>query len=128
MQESLRKFGFNILLLALVLTVIGYGLFLFLIPGSYFPLFPLVPFFLFAVTIIVHIYLVRASKNDARKFTGRYLGAMGLKIFIYIVFMVLFLVLEMEHAIPFLVSFLVSYAAFTLVEIISILKYLKRPQ
>ena len=127
MQESLRKFGFNLFLLTLILTALGYGLFLFLIPESYFSLFPLVPFFLFAITIIVHIYLVRASDNDARKFTARYLGAMGLKIFIYIIFLIIFLAMATEHAIPFLVSFLVSYAAFTLFEVISILKFLKRP-
>jgi len=126
MQESLRKFGLNLLLLTLVLTALGYGLFLFVIPESYFTLFPLVPFVLFAVTIIVHIILVRASENDARKFTSRYLGAMGLKILIYIVFMIAFLVLATKHAVPFLVSFLVCYASFTLVEVISILKYLKR--
>ncbi len=126
MQESLRKFGFNLFLLALILTASGYGLFLFVIPESYFLLFPLVPFFLYAVTIIVHIYLVRASENDARRFTARYLGAMGLKMLIYIIFMILFLVLTAEHAIPFLMSFLVCYAAFTLVEVISILKYLKQ--
>lgn len=126
MQGSVRKYGFNLFLLTLTLTAIGYGFFLFLIPESYFPLFPIVPLFLFAVTIIVHIYLVRASENDARKFMARYLGAMGLKIFIYILFLIAFLALATEHAIPFLVSFLVCYAAFTLVEVITMLKIQKR--
>ncbi|MFC2081306.1 hypothetical protein ACFLR8_03765 [Bacteroidota bacterium] len=127
MQESLRKFAINLFLLALVLTTTGYGLFVFLIPESYFSFFPIVPFFLFALTYIVHTYLVKASGNDARKFTARYLGAMGLKIFIYIVFLVVFLALATEHAIPFLICFLVCYAAFTLLEVISILKYLRKP-
>ena len=126
MKDSLRKFGFNLLLLTLLLTALGYGLFLFVIPESYYPLFPLVPFFVFAVTIIVHIFLVRASENNPRKFASRYLGAMGLKILIYIVFLIAFLILATRHAVPFLVSFLVCYASFTLVEVISILKYLKR--
>jgi hypothetical protein len=126
MQESLRKFGFNLLLLTLILTALGYGLFLFAIPESYFSLFPLVPFFLFAVTLIVHIFLVRASENDARKFASQYLGALGLKILIYIVFLVAFLLLNKKHAVPFLISFLLCYASFTLVEVISILKYQKR--
>ena len=126
MQESLRKFVFNLFLLALILTATGYGIFLFLVPDAYFPLFPVVPLFLFTVTIIMHVYLVRASENDARKFTSRYLGAMGLKLLIYIVFMVVFLALATQHAVPFLVSFMVCYATFTLVEVIAILKHLKR--
>ena len=126
MKESLRKFTFNLFLLTLVLTTLGYGCFLFLIPDSYFPLFPVVPFFLFAVTATVHIYLVRASENDARKFTSRYLGAMGVKLLIYILFLIVFLVLDTIHAIPFIISFLVCYVAFTLVEVIAILKHQKR--
>jgi hypothetical protein len=127
MRESVRKFAINLFILDLALTAAGYGLFYLLLPGAYFPLFPLVPFFLFTVTILVHIYLVRANENDARKFTGKYLGAMGLKIFIYIVFIAVFLILASQYAVPFLVSFLVCYVAFTLVEVIAILKYLKRP-
>lgn len=125
MQDSLRKYAFNLFLLALILTTAGYGMFLFLVPESYFLLFPVIPFFLFAVTIIVHIYLVKASQNNPRKFTSKYLGAMGLKIFIYIIFMVIFLAVATEHAIAFLISFLVCYAAFTLVEVIAMLKYQK---
>jgi len=116
------------LLLALILTAVGYGLFLFLIPESYFAFFPVVPFFIFAVTATVHFYLVRASNNDARKFTSRYLGAMGVKLFAYIVFLIIFLALVPQHAIPFLISFLVSYAVFTTIEVISILKFLKQPK
>ena len=125
MQESIRKYAFNLFLLTLILTAAGYGMFLFIIPESYFPVFPIVPFFLFSTTLIVHIYLVRASQNDARKFTSKYLGSMGLKIFIYIIFIAIFLATATQHAIPFLVSFLVCYASFTLIEVIAILKHQK---
>jgi hypothetical protein len=126
MKESLRKFTFNLFLLALVLTTLGYGCFRFLVPASYFSLFPLVPFFIFAVTATVHIYLVKASDNDARKFMSRYLGSMGVKLLIYILFLIVFLVLDTKHVIPFLISFLVCYVAFTLVEVLAILKHQKR--
>jgi hypothetical protein len=126
MQDTLRRFVFNMFVLGLVLTAAGYGMFRFVVPDAYFPLFPIVPFFLFAVTIIMHMYLIRASRDDARKFTSKYLGAMGVKLFIYIVFLAIFLALDTKHAVPFLVSFLVCYAAFTLLEVIAILKHLKR--
>jgi len=50
---------------------------------------------------------------------------MGLKLFIYIIFIAIFLATATQHAIPFLVSFLACYAAFTLIEVIAILKYQK---
>lgn len=126
MQDSVRKYAINLGLLTLLLIAVGYGLFLFIIPESYFQSFPLIPIFLFAVTLLVHLYLVKASENDSRKFTSKYLGTMGLKIFIYVIFLAVFLVADTGHAVPFLVGFLVCYAAFTLVEVIALLKYQKR--
>lgn len=125
MFESLRKFIFILLLLTLFITAIGYAFFLFIIPRYYFPYFPAIPVFLLLVTLLVHYYLVRTSEQDPRKFTARYLGAMGLKMFIYLAFLMVFLFLDTAHAVPFLVSFLVTYATFTLYEVIAILNFLK---
>ncbi|MCK5462568.1 MAG: hypothetical protein V3V53_11835 [Bacteroidales bacterium] len=126
MFESQRKLIITLLFIALIITALGYGLFLFFIPQYYFPHFPVIPAFLLVVTIMVHVYLIKSSENNPRKFTSKYLGAMGLKMFIYLVFLVVFLFIDTAHAVPFLVSFLVTYAAFTLYEVISILNYLKK--
>ena len=126
MFESQRKFIFTLLFIALVITTLGYGLFLFFIPQYYFPHFPVIPAFLLVVTFTVHIYLIKSSESNPRKFTSKYLGAMGLKMFIYLIFLVLILFIDTAHAVPFLISFLVTYAAFTLYEVISILNYLKK--
>ena len=126
MFESQRKLIITLLFIALIITALGYGLFLFFIPQYYFPHFPVIPAFLLVVTIMVHVYLIKSSENNPRKFTSKYLGAMGLKMFIYIIFLVVFLFIDTAHAVPFLVSFLVTYAVFTLYEVISILNYLKK--
>jgi len=126
MNDFLRKFVFRLALMALVLTCLGYGLFYYFFPESYFPFFPVIPAFLFLVTIVVHYYLVKASRGDSRKFTVRYMGSLGLKILVYICFIIVFLVVDFSSAIPFLVSFLVMYGAFTLFEVISILNAFKK--
>jgi hypothetical protein len=126
MQASLRKFIFNLVLLALSFTAAGYGLFLFVIPEAYFPLFPLVPCVLFSATLAVHLYLVKAIAKDPRKFTAHYLGSMGIKMAIYLIFLIIILAITNEFAVPFLVSFLAGYAAFTAVEVAAIMKYQKR--
>ena len=113
------------LILVLILTCIGYGLFNFFFPEYYYKLFPLLPVFMFAVTIVVHFYLVKASEGEPRKFTSKYLGSMGLKILIYLVFIVVILFLDTANAIPFLVSFLAMYATITVFEVVSILNTLK---
>ncbi len=125
MSEPVRKFLFRLLILTLVLTCAGYGLFAWFLRRFYFSLFPVIPVFLFSITFAFHLYLVRAGKNDPRKFISRYLGAMGLKLAIYLVFIVIILAADTSHAVAFLVSFLVMYSAFTLFEVISILNTLK---
>ena len=126
MYASLRNFVFTVLFIALLITALGYGLFLFLVPQYYFPYFPAIPAFILMVTILVHAYLIKASENDPRKFTSKYLGATGLKMFIYLLFIVVFLFVDTTRAVPFLIIFLVTYAAFTLYEAISILNFLKK--
>ena len=123
---SQRKFILTMLIITTILLVLGYALFGFLLPQYYFPYFPVIPAFLFIVTVVVHSYLIRASENDPRKFTSKYLGAMGAKMFIYLVFLVVCLFLDTGRAVPFLVSFLVSYAAYTIFEVLSILNFLKK--
>ena len=125
MIDRVRKFIFGLLILTLILTCTGYGLFYFFFQSSYFTLFPIIPVLLFSATLAVHIYLVKASAGDPGKFISKYLGAMGLKILLYLIFIVVILAIDRTVAIPFLVSFLVMYAALTLFEVISILKTLK---
>jgi hypothetical protein len=126
MFESQKKFIFTLLFIALIITLLGYGLLLFFIPQYYFPYFPVIPAFLLVVTVLVHVYLIKSSEKNPRKFTSKYLGAMGLKMFIYLLFLVVFLFIDTTRAVPFLVSFLVTYMVFTLYEVISILNYLKK--
>jgi len=125
MMEPVRKFLFRLFMFTLILTCLGYGLFSFILPGSYFPFFPVLPAFLFIITIAVHVYLIRASKGNKRKFVSKYLGAMGLKILIYLAFIIIFLAVDTTSTISFILSFLVMYAAFTIFEVISILNTLK---
>jgi L-asparagine transporter-like permease len=125
MTEPVRKFLFRLFMLGLILTCLGYGFFNFVLPESYFSFFPALPVFLFIVTGVAHLYLVRASKGDNQKFVTKYLGAMGLKIFLYLVFILVFLAMDTSDPIPFIVSFLIMYVAFTVFEVISILNTLK---
>ena len=126
MKETLRKFIFNLLILTLALACIGFGLFYFFFSESYFKLFPVIPVFMFSITLILHIYIVKASEGEIRKFTSKYLGSMGIKILIYLVFIIIFLAVDTANAIPFMVSFLTLYAAMTIFEVISILKYTEK--
>lgn len=122
----MRKFIYNMVIITVILLVVGYILLLLLFPQYYFPYFPVIPAFLFVVTILGHSYLIRASESDPRKFTSKYLGVMGLKMFLYLIFLLVFLFLDTARAVPFLLSFLVTYITFTVYEVMSLLNFLKK--
>ena len=64
MIQSMRKFIYNMVIITVILLVVGYILLLLLFPQYYFPYFPVIPAFLFLVTILGHSYLIRASERS----------------------------------------------------------------
>ncbi len=83
------------------------------------------PLLLFVITLVVHRYLIIASKADNKKFTYKFIGATGLKMFIYLVLIVIYLLLDRENAVPFLIYFLILYVLYSFFEVFAVLKYLK---
>ena len=123
--RSVKGFFLASALLASAIIITAYLLLQLLFPEYYFQLFFLVPVFIFGIVNLVHRFLIRASDLQPARFLSRYIGAMGVKLLIYIVFLLVILLADREHALPFLIIFLFSYLVFTIFEVVSILNYLK---
>ncbi len=125
MDAGLKKFTLLLFSLTVVLTLIGFLVMKYFVPDYYYMGFLFLPLLLFVITIGVHQYLIIASQGDNKKFTYKYLGATGLKMFVYLILIVIYLLLDREHAVPFLICFLILYVFYSLFEVLSVLKYLK---
>jgi hypothetical protein len=125
MDRGFRRFAFLLFLFTVVITLIGFLVLKYLDPGYYFTGFLFMPLLLFIITLGVHRYLIMASLKNKRKFTYRFMGATGLKMFVYLALIVVYLLLDREHAVPFLICFLILYVLYSLFEVLAVLKYLK---
>jgi hypothetical protein len=82
--------------------------------------------FLFIINAGFHIFLVYSSEKSSESFTRRFLASTMIKIFIYILFILLAVFSGITQIKVFLVSFLIFYVTFFIHEISSILQYLKK--
>ena len=125
MDTGIKKFTLLLFALTVAVTIIGFLVMKYFVSEYYFTGLLFMPLLIFVITLGVHWYLVIASREDNRKFTYKFMGATGLKMFIYLGLIVIYLLLDREHAVPFLICFLVLYVLYSLFEVLAVLKYLK---
>ncbi len=124
-EKHLRNFSLYLFLTTVIITAAGWILFKTYLPDRYFKGFLLFPFIFFSITIALHYYLIRSSHKEIIKFTPRFIGATGIKMLIYVILIVIYLLFNRNQAVSFLICFLICYFIYTAIEIISVLKYLK---
>lgn len=124
--KHLRNFSLYLFLLTVFITAGGWILFKTWLPDRYFTGFLFIPLLFFIVTVALHYYLIRSSGKELIKFTPRFIGATGVKMLIYVILIVIYLLIDRQHAVSFLICFLICYFLYTAIEIISVLGYLKR--
>ena len=105
---------------------IGYVLYTEVIPEHYQIALPVALFFFYIVTNIVHVYLLGIADKNMSKFTARFMGSSFLKMFAYLIFGIVFALLNREMAKVFLANFLVMYLCFSVLEVYEITRVVKR--
>ena len=125
-NKDIRFFLKKMLLLCLV--IIGLSLLLFdsVLKGYYLKIFPLQIAIIVLVTVFSHIKLMNAFQQNARKFNTTFLSVMSIKLFIYLIFILVCLLIDRTNAINFVLTFLVLYSIFTIFEVMEISNFLKK--
>jgi hypothetical protein len=121
----LIKFIKRILIFSAIISAIAVLLFVFIIPRFYLPVFPFLLAFFVISSIGVHAILTNAGKQKITRFSTFYLGSISIKLFLYIIFMTIYIVVDKSTAVPFLIAFLILYFLFTFFETLSLLSDLK---
>jgi L-asparagine transporter-like permease len=129
MMNTERRFFFKKLLL-FCLVLIGLSLILFdsVLKDYYLKIYPLQFAVIALVTILSHLKLINAFQLNARKFNTTFLAIMSGKLFIYLIFILVCLLIDRARAIEFVVTFLILYLIFTVFEVIEISNFLKKNQ
>ena len=114
----------------LCLSISGMAILLYqsVLKGYYLSIFPLQFAVVILVTVISHLRLMTSVEQNARRFSTTFLSVMSAKLFIYLFFILICLLVDRSNAINFVVTFLLLYLIFTIFEVIEISNFFKKNQ
>ena len=121
-----RYFLKKTLLFCLVLIGISILLYDSLLKSYYLKIFPVQFAVIALVTIVSHLRLMSAIKLNVRRFNTTFLSIMSIKLFIYLGFILVCLLIDRSRAITFVLTFLIQYLFFTIFEVTEISNFLKK--
>lgn len=126
MKGTFKRFVITEFIVLGAIIVLGALFFAFVFPTHYTPHVLFVPPFLLAASLVLfHLHASSTKVRDAQ-FTSRYMMTNGVKMMIYLVAIVIYAFVFPENAYSFLITFLICYFSLTIVEVIFILRLVKR--
>jgi len=90
------------------------------------PFFTLIALFFFGVSNTIHFKLVTVVRKNINRFNPWFMGLSMLKMFVYIIFALVYLWFFKDYAKAFLISLFVTYVIFTGVEISAVTRLVKQ--
>jgi hypothetical protein len=117
----------QLIVFSLLLVSVAVVLF-FLLPGTFITpaLFFLFPFFI-SVTLISANILIRSARKKFIRYLNVYMLTTLVKLILYVLVMVVYILLNKQDVIPFFVTFLILYLLYTIFEVVWLVKFFKAP-
>jgi hypothetical protein len=126
-NAAFLKFLRSISFFAIILIILSLLLFSFIIPQFYLGIFPFL-FFLFFSVNSAFAYLMEISAKKRNMVVIRtFLLGWTIKFFVYVIFLIIYVLLNRVNAINFLVQFTSLYIAFSGFEIAYMIRNFKKP-
>ncbi|MFA9389407.1 MAG: hypothetical protein ACERKD_06350 [Prolixibacteraceae bacterium] len=122
MENSFSKFLKGLSTFTLIILSIGVVLFLTIFKKHFLIVFPFVLVFYYASTLLLHRYMLRITRNDVSRFSFKFMMLSFLKMFIYIIFGVFYIIFDEENAVNFLIVYLILYVVYAVYEVRSVMK------
>lgn len=116
----MKQFILKTMIISLVLFLSGWLVFFQFIPQYYLPILPFLLLFFVVTTILFHAYQLQLAKKDIAKFTRSTMLVSFLKLFLYSIFAVIYIALDTENAVVFVICLMLLYIVFTTFEVIAI--------
>lgn len=125
MNADLKRFSIRLLIAALIAALVTLLINNFL-PSAYTtPAWPFLLVFFLVVNTSLYALYVRAKEKKLSSFTNFFMLATFLKLVLYLVVIVIYLLFNREDVVPFVLTFLVYYLLFTALEVSAVSKVSK---
>lgn len=128
MEKNFLKFFKGLSVYTAIILGVSTVLFLTVFKSYFLPIFPFVLLFYYLSTLGLHRYMLRIAKSDVSKFSFKFMMLSFLKMFIYIIFGVLYIIIDEESAVVFLMVYLALYVAYAVYEVRSVMSLINESQ
>jgi hypothetical protein len=99
------------------LALIGWLTFSMFLTEYYLPILPFLLLFFYVVTILIHFYQLSLRKKDIGKFARSNMLITFFKLIVYSVVAIIYIAIDKENAIAFVVCLMLLYLIYTFIEV-----------
>ena len=126
MNTNLIRFITKVTGISALIAVIGWLVFSLFLPQYYLSILPYMLLFFLVVTILIHVYQLKLAKKDLAKFTRSNMLITFFKLIIYSIFAVVYISINSEDALVFVVCLMLLYLIFSFIEVVELTKVSKK--
>ncbi|MCF6357622.1 MAG: hypothetical protein L3J54_07430 [Draconibacterium sp.] len=116
----MKQFIVKLLVLTAVIALIGWLAFSLFFTEYYLPVLPFLLLFFFVVTILIHGYQLNLAKKDIGKFARSNMLITLFRLVLYSVVTVIYIAIDSENAIVFVICLMILYLIYTFFEVAEI--------
>ncbi len=112
----MKSYIIKILSISIIVSIVGFLLFYFALQQYYLQIFPVMILFFIVSNIAVHYILTKAGKKNIRQFSTYFMASIGLKLLVYMIFIITYVLMNRESATNFVIQFFALYIIYTIYE------------
>lgn len=120
MEKSIKKYIQNLGIISLALLVISVLLYLTLLKPWFNYVFPFVILYFFLLSSFQHYKLIKTAKDNPRVFNTNYMAWFGIKLFLHLSFVIVYVLLDRSQALSFVLFFGFCYVVYTTYDVVSL--------
>lgn len=125
MEKKYKSYILRLGLISVFLLIGSIALFLTVLKPWFNYIFPFVILYFFLFNSFQHFKLLKLSKGDPRIFHTNYMAWFGIKLFLNLSFVIVYVLLNRAQALSFVLFFAFCYVVYTTFEVITLSKTLR---
>lgn len=126
MQQNLTLFFKRILIFSIIIAGLEYLATTQLDPKWVSSSWPFIIVFFLSFTVLLHRQLLKSTEGNPKKFVYAFLMMTTIKILLYLAVILIYVMINRDDAIGFIVAFFTNYFLFTAFELSSVMKLMRK--
>ncbi len=122
----MKQFIIKLALFSILIFIADYSWNAFMPEGYFIPKIWFIFGFFVCIIMVFHFFMVRAATGEPQKFIRFYMGSTALRMALCIIVIIVYRFIDKPTVIPFSLAFIVHYFLFTIFEVTSVLRHLRK--